>query len=115
MKKTFEERFLSKILIASNGCHYWTAAKCGGYGVIREAGRGSKLLYVHIVSWEKKNGLIPEGLYVLHRCDNPSCVNTEHLFLGTKKENTEDMWRKRRRILLHPYSRAREYPSFSKL
>ena len=45
----------------------------------------------HRVAWEKAHGPIPKGMYVLHRCDNPPCINVEHLFLGTQAENMRDM------------------------
>lgn len=46
--------------------------------------------------WQEKNGRIPEGLCVLHKCDNRGCINPDHLFIGTKKDNTQDMFNKKR-------------------
>jgi len=60
----------------------------------RLEGRGVSLpINAHRVSWEIFYGPIG-GLHVLHICDNPPCVNPEHLFLGTSKDNTHDAWRK---------------------
>jgi HNH endonuclease len=70
-------------------CWVWTGPTYKfGYG--RFAG------YAHRIAWELTNGPIPEGLFGLHKCDNPPCVRPSHLFLGTRKDNSEDMKRKGR-------------------
>lgn len=75
-------------------CWNWLMAKNGkGYG--RTCSNG-KSHYTHRLSWELINGEIKDGLFVLHRCDNPSCINPSHLFLGTQKQNLEDMHAKGR-------------------
>ena len=65
-----------------------------GYGVQRV---GRKLMLAHRFAWMEKNGKIPEGMCVLHHCDNPSCINVEHLFLGTRRDNNLDCMAKGRR------------------
>lgn len=60
-------------------------AKVTGYG------------YAHRYVWEQNNGPIPSGLLVCHTCDTPRCVNINHLFLGSAKDNTTDMTNKGRR------------------
>lgn len=80
---------------APDECWEWTGNRDKfGYG--RVAGKREGIFYAHRAAWVVANGPIPDGLYVLHRCDNPPCCNTAHLWLGTYKENAEDRQRKGR-------------------
>lgn len=76
-------------------CWVWLGVTRNGYGRCRLI-CGGKLLSAHRVSWELVKGIIPEGLKVLHKCDNPACVRPFHLFLGTYKDNRLDCLRKGR-------------------
>jgi len=74
----------------TNDCWQWTGTKDrDGYGRFRIPGKG--LRGSHRIAWSLVNGTIPIGLCVLHKCDNPSCVNPDHLFLGTQQDNIKDM------------------------
>lgn len=64
-----------------------------GYGQVKVNG---KSWLHHRLEWTRKNGPIPEGLCVLHKCDNRKCIRVSHLFLGTKRDNAIDMYRKGR-------------------
>jgi hypothetical protein len=87
------ERFLSKVTPEPNtGCWLWTGALAGGgYGYLGRGGQGAGNVQAHRASWEIHNGPIPDGLWVLHRCDNRQCVSPAHLFLGTQSDNMRDM------------------------
>ena len=61
---------------------------------------------VHRIAWELENGVIPEGLFVLHKCDNSKCVNVKHLFLGTQSDNMIDCYGKKRNSTWHSLSEA---------
>lgn len=76
-------------------CWEWVAScyKCSGYG---QFGVKTKKVTAHRFSWELLNGKVLNGLFVLHKCDNRKCVNPQHLFLGTAKDNTQDMMSKNR-------------------
>jgi hypothetical protein len=79
-----------------NECWPWVAKSVSPYGYgLFHWGRW-KLNGAHIFSWELANGPVPKGLCVLHRCDNPPCCNPSHLFIGTRKQNAEDMMKKGR-------------------
>jgi len=89
-------RFWSKVSCAENGCWewQWSVFKQTGYG---QFALDSKTpVNAHRMSWELVNGTIPTGLHVLHKCDNRKCVNPEHLFLGTDKDNMLDKKQKGR-------------------
>ena len=75
-------------------CILWTKATAGnGYGVTSYLG---KQVYAHRLAAIKKFGLIPKKMVVAHTCDTPSCINPDHLFNCTQKENLADMWKKGR-------------------
>ncbi len=89
-------RFWEKVQ-KTDGCWNWTGCVSGPegkYGGINILGKKQK---AHRVSYELNVGPIPGGLCVLHKCDNPKCVRPDHLFLGTKKDNSQDCIKKGRR------------------
>lgn len=93
MTFSLEERFWAKVE-KTDGCWNWRGAKnAAGYGSLRTPD-GTK--YAHRTSFALANGDVPLGLQVCHRCDNPSCVRPEHLFLGTAKANSDDKRQKER-------------------
>ena len=93
-------RFWSKVEFASD-CWMWTAYRGDdGFGKNKGYGRYSYSYtqsLAHRFVWVTINGPIPKGLCVLHHCDNPGCVNPEHLFLGTHTDNMADMIAKGRK------------------
>ena len=88
-------RFHSRVDIKPGvECFIWNAARTSaGYGEMRFNG---KQHYAHRLAWQHYRGPISPGLCVLHKCDNPPCVNPDHLFLGTKQDNVTDMMSKGR-------------------
>ena len=74
--------------LAENGCWEWVGYfGTGGYGMM---GKDGKNVRVHRVSYEAYKGIIPKGMVVRHSCDNPACINPDHLTLGTQKDNVAD-------------------------
>jgi len=105
MKISSIERFKIKMgSVDCNGCINWIGAiNKTGYGSFatgNDIGHkiGNKSTRAHRVSYILFKGLIPDGVCVLHACDNRKCVNPEHLFLGTLKDNTQDMIKKKRHV-----------------
>lgn len=91
-----EDRFWAKVIKRGpDECWGWNGSTDGhGYGQLRIDGRAFK---AHRFSYELHNGPIPDGLDCLHKCDNPPCANPRHLFLGTHRDNMNDMTAKGRR------------------
>ncbi len=90
------ESFLQRIHVPGSptDCWLWDGAiGSDGYGRVRRSGRTYS---AHRYAYRLFKGPIPEGLCVLHRCDEPRCINPTHLFLGTKLDNSRDMQRKGR-------------------
>ena len=91
------ERFEAKYIPEPmSGCWLWiggTTKSKWTYGLIWDKGTMRR---AHHVSWQLFRGSIPRGKWVLHKCDNPPCVNPEHLFIGTQFDNMQDMHAKGR-------------------
>jgi len=86
-------RFFDKVRLGY-ACWHWTAqTDRDGYGMVKMNG---KPVRAHRWSYEYFHGDIPEGLCVLHACDNPPCTNPKHLFIGSHQDNMTDMMRKGR-------------------
>lgn len=99
-------------IVRSGTCFLWTGAKSSaGYAQLRVCG---KTTYLHRLVWELKNGPIPTGRHVLHKCDVRNCVNIKHLFLGTHQDNMRDMSNKRRHVGARPGERRAAKPRASR-
>jgi len=97
-----EDRFWRNVQ-KSTGCWEYKSVRSDGYGLLGMGGRRGKQVFAHRYSWELHNGPIPSGdgyhgMVIMHKCDNPSCVNPDHLQLGTQADNVRDMDAKGRRI-----------------
>lgn len=103
LEDTFEERMVSHlakaITVLPSTCLVMPKNyldKRGGYAIVKYRKKRYKL---HRVAYTLVHGEISDGLWVCHSCDNPSCINPKHLFLGTPRDNYMDMVNKQRRIM----------------
>jgi hypothetical protein len=93
------EGVFDRIQVAASGCWEWTGRRnWQGYGRYEIKNR---VYAAHRVAWSVRNGPIPAGIFVCHRCDNPPCCNPDHLFLGTPEDNIRDAYQKGRLKQLH--------------
>jgi predicted XRE-type DNA-binding protein len=87
-KSDAKARFMSFVKVADSGCWEWSSTLSnGGYGKFYFEGKQS---FAHRACYTIFKGEIPKGLFVLHKCDNRKCVNLDHLYLGSAKDNTAD-------------------------
>lgn len=91
-KQPPEKRFWEQVQ-KTDTCWLWNGSLGPDYGHIQVNG---KQVGAHCFSWELHYGAIPEGFWVLHKCDVRTCVRPDHLFLGTAHDNTADMMTKKR-------------------
>jgi len=92
--KRFEAQYMPEPM---SGCWLWIGAVVDSdYGDLKLGRREDGRISAHRFSYELHHGSIPKGLCVLHRCDTKICVNPDHLFLGTRNDNNQDMIRKGR-------------------
>ena len=94
LELTLREQLYRSLRKTKNGCWLWTlSVTSSGYGQMYV---GRVAAPAHRMSWIVHNGPIPKGIFVCHKCDNPRCINPDHLFLGSHSDNMGDMTRKGR-------------------
>ena len=94
---TEEARFLKRVIVKSKDeCWEWTGSRNQKNWHGQWRSKAGAIELTHRASWRLFKSEVPGGLFVLHKCDNPICVNPNHLFLGTQSDNLKDMWIKGR-------------------
>jgi hypothetical protein len=100
MKSPIDRTLLKIERIPFSGCWIFMGAlNSAGYGMVGLGRRKDLIDRAHRISYRAHIGNIPDGMFVCHTCDTPSCCNPYHLFLGTPKDNTQDMIKKNRHSL----------------
>lgn len=98
-------RFWAKVAIVDDGCWEWRASRSGnGYGMFKLHGRSRG---AHVIAFLLANGDVPEGMWVLHHCDNVGCVRPDHLYAGSHTENVADRDRRGRTLSGERHGSAR--------
>ena len=104
MRPSLEQRFHeSYVREPMSGCWLWTKSDNGHYGLLSRDGKQQR---AHRISYDLHVGPIPDGLVVMHICDNTLCVNPNHLRVGTQLENIKDRDVKGRQVPNHPKGEA---------
>ena len=95
-----DERLKANMVVnVTTGCWEWQGSKRNGYGRITIGSRKDgtrRVAMAHRVSYELFKGEIPDGMEICHKCDNPCCINPNHLFAGTRQDNIDDREQKGR-------------------
>lgn len=99
---------MKRVQVAEDGCWLWTAyCMKNGYGLFRMSSHHQRSRLAHRASYVLFNGEIPDGLDVMHSCDNRRCVNPDHLSVGTRQENMRDAVNKNRAARGETHGRGR--------